>query len=45
MIEVGWMGWVEGWMGIVLVEVVVLEVQVGSQNSFVELGVATFERL
>ncbi len=33
-------------MGLMLVEVVVvLEVQVGSRNSFVELEVATFEQL
>ncbi len=42
--EVGWMGWAEGWMGIASVEVVELVVQVGSQIAFVGLGVVPFEK-
>ena len=44
MMEVGWMGWVEGWMGIASVVAIGLVVQVVSQIAFVGLGVATFEK-
>jgi hypothetical protein len=38
------MGFVEGWMGIVLVGLVVLNVQVGSQDAFVGLEIVSFEQ-
>ena len=42
MTGVGWMGWVEGWMRIVLVEVGGLIGQVGTPTAFVGLEVVAF---